>query len=103
MHLTESGTYPQFPSPNSCLAKNNQNLNPKKTSPKGFSASKCDVGNWILSKSWEFLLRIFWESFGNFLEDFLGGFFWKEFLVCIGIDCLLKFCLKARKEENFNP
>ena len=29
-----------------------------KTSPKGFSASKCDVGNWIFSKSWEF--------FGNF-------------------------------------
>ena len=25
-----------------------------KTSPKGFSASKCDVGNWIFSKSWEF-------------------------------------------------
>ena len=26
----------------------------KKTSPKGFSASKCDVENWIFSKSWEF-------------------------------------------------
>ena len=24
---------------------------PKTTSPKGFSASKCDVGNWIFSKS----------------------------------------------------
>jgi Leu/Phe-tRNA-protein transferase len=22
----------------------------EKTSPKGFSASKCDVGNWIFSK-----------------------------------------------------
>ena len=26
------------------------NIN-EKTSPKGFSASKCDVGNWIFSKS----------------------------------------------------
>ena len=25
------------------------------TSPKGFSASMCHVGNWIFSKSWEFL------------------------------------------------
>ena len=24
---------------------------PRKTIPKGFSASKCDVGNWIFSKS----------------------------------------------------
>jgi hypothetical protein len=24
--------------------------NVKKTSPKGFSAFKCDVGNWIFSK-----------------------------------------------------
>ena len=67
----------------------------KKTSPKGFSASKCDVGNWIFSKSWEFfeklfgnfmdflgsLLRIFGEFFGNFLGfvwDFLG-IFWVFF------------------------
>ena len=27
----------------------------ERTSPKGFSASKCDVGNWIFSKSWKFL------------------------------------------------
>ena len=42
------------------------------TSPKGFSASKCDVGNWICSK-----LGIFEKLSGNFL-DFLGfsfGFF----------------------------
>jgi hypothetical protein len=26
----------------------------RKSSPKGFSASKCDVRNWIFSKSWEF-------------------------------------------------
>ena len=58
------------------------------TSPKEFSASKCDVGNWILSKSWEFfvklfgnfmeffgsLLKIFWEFFGNF-----GGNIWAFF------------------------
>ena len=24
------------------------------TSPNGFKASKCNVGNWIFSKSWEF-------------------------------------------------
>ena len=58
------------------------------TSPKEFPASKCDVGNWILSKSWVFvklignfmeffgsLLKIFWEFFGNFWEEFLGGIF----------------------------
>jgi hypothetical protein len=42
------------------------------TSPKGFSASKCDVGNWIFSKSYEF----FGEFFENFLEDFFVGIFW---------------------------
>ena len=41
-----------------------------KTSPKGFSASKCDEGNWIFSKYWIF--------FGNFLGFFLEFliFFW---------------------------
>ena len=41
-----------------------------------FSTSKCDVGNWIFSKSWEFLNfgGIFGEFFGN-----LGGFFWEFF------------------------
>ena len=49
-----------------------------KTSLKGFSASKCEVGNWIFSKSWgifwEFLnfLRIFGEFFGNSLWNSLG-------------------------------
>ena len=42
----------------------------EQTSPKGFSASKCDVGDWIFSKSYEF----FENLFGNFL-DFLGEFF----------------------------
>ena len=55
---------------------------------KGLS-TECDVWNWILSKSWEFfvklignfmeffgsLSRIFWEFFGNFWEEFLGGIF----------------------------
>ena len=71
------------------------------TSPKGFSASKCDVGNWKFFKK----IRIFKgkcvETFckiggdflaivsggilsggilleGIFLEEFFGGIFWKE-------------------------
>jgi hypothetical protein len=40
-----------------------------KTSPKGFWASKCDEGNWILSKS----LKKIEKCFGNVL-DFLGSF-----------------------------
>ena len=81
-----------------------------KTSPKGFSASKCDVGNWMFSKLgtfWEifckffgffqdfrFFFRIFLGIFfgGIFREDlfgriflggFLGGFFGEEFFACI--------------------
>jgi hypothetical protein len=49
----------------------------RKTSPKGFSAYKCDVGNWIFSK-----LGIFEKLFGNcldFLGIFFGGFFWRFF------------------------
>ena len=44
---------------------------PIKTSPKGFSASKCDVGNWIFSKSWVFFEKVF---------GILGGFFWNLFV-----------------------
>ena len=72
----------------------------KKTSPKGFSASKCDVGNWIFSKSWRILgdfwgilvgffgtslaillefFRIFLEIFWIFGGNFLVGFFLEEF------------------------
>ena len=29
------------------------------TSPKGFSASKCDVTNWMFSKSYEFFEKLF--------------------------------------------
>ena len=55
-----------------------------KTSPKGFSASKCDIGNWIFSK-----LGIFEKLFGIFLDfsgmfggnvlDFLEDFFGEDF------------------------
>ena len=50
------------------------------TSPKGFSAYKCDVGNWIFSKSWEF-----WGYFLNFL-----GILWEFFLEFLGI---VNYCL----------
>jgi hypothetical protein len=69
-----------------CLFKDS-----KTTSPKGFSASKCDEGNWLLSKSWnifgifldflgEFFMQIFsGEIFGRiFWEDFFGGILWEE-------------------------
>jgi hypothetical protein len=69
-----------------------------KTSPKGFSASKCDVGNWIFSKSWNclrffffFIGGIFWGIFRGFiggmvLENFLGGIFLEDFFggICFG-------------------
>ena len=82
----------------------------KKTSPKGFSASKRDIGNWIFSKLgifeklldffgllggffWIFLDEFFWRiTFGGFFwMNFLGGFFggdlfWRIFLG--GILCL---------------
>ena len=60
------------------------------TSPKGFSASKCDVGNGIFSKSQDFLVKlfgnfgIFLDSFGIFVWKFLGnfskGFYCRNFL-----------------------
>ena len=82
----------------------------KEASPKGFSASKCDEGNWILSKS----KKSFEKFFGNFLfrriflkefiwrnclgeifwEDFLGGFYGGIYLedcfgeICFGEDFL---------------
>ena len=51
----------------------------KETSVKGFSASKCDVGNWIFSKSKDF----FEKSVGKFLDfvgEFFGEFFWTHHL-----------------------
>ena len=55
----------------------------EETSPKGFSASKCDVGNWIFSKSkvcFEKLLGKFLDFVWNFLEEFfLEEFFWRKF------------------------
>ena len=39
-------------------------------SPKGFSASKCHVGNfWNRMNFFRNCLEIFWEVFGIFLED----------------------------------
>ena len=37
----------------------------------------CDVGNWIFSKN---LDELFGNFLGIFLEDFFGGFFWRNFL-----------------------
>ena len=59
-----------------------------KTSPKGFSASKCDVGNWIFQNLRNFFrncLEIFleeflWQNFlgGIFERNFLRGFYWED-------------------------
>ena len=94
------------------------------TSPRGFLASKCYVGNWIFSKSWEF----FGDFFGNFLDDFfgrnfLGGIFWEDILrgiLCLhcesylnmkGIDLFVKILVfvkilsqwKKERRRIFNP
>ena len=80
----------------------------EKTSPKGFSASKCDVGIFfhfyfeIVKEFFRiifggiFLAEFFWRIFLGgffwriFLEDFfgriIGRIFWEEFFVNIGID-----------------
>ena len=56
-----------------------------KTSPKGFSASKCDGGNWIHTFK---ILQFFWIFVGIFwgilfwrifLEEFCEGFFGEDF------------------------
>jgi hypothetical protein len=58
-----------------------------KTSPKGFSASKCDVENWIFSKSWEFLGNLSGMFLGRIFRDFWGfreffqNFFFQEIFV----------------------
>ena len=43
--------------------------NEAQTSPKGFLASKCDIGNWNF---FDFFLDSFGEFFEFFWEDFLG-------------------------------
>ena len=50
------------------MAPVNCNQSNVKTSPKGFSASKCNVGNWIFSKSWEFFVEFFGNSLGILWE-----------------------------------
>ena len=50
----------------------------KKTSPKGFSASKRDIGNWIFSKLGIFeKLLDFLGLFGVFFWIVLDEFFWR--------------------------
>jgi hypothetical protein len=58
----------------------------RETSPKGFSASKCDVGNWIFFGGFfKKLIGIFWRIFlgGIFWEEFFGRIFWEEFFVSV--------------------
>ena len=50
----------------------------RETSPKGFSASKCDVGNWIFSKSKDFFEKLL-GNFLYFLEGIFGEIFWRIF------------------------
>ena len=50
------------------------------TIPKGFLVSKCDVGNWIFSKSKEFFSEIAWKILGGFFgRKFLEGSFGRNF------------------------
>ena len=80
----------------------------RQTSPKGFSASKCDVGNWILSnclRNCQEIFQNFQEIFENFWggffwKDFLGGFFLEEFFVYIGIDLLVKILSQCRSKAG---
>ena len=58
------------------------------TSPKGFSASKCNEGNWIHTFK---TLEIFWIFWGVFQEDFLQEFFGRNFLVEIFWEDFLGF------------
>ena len=50
----------------SVLKSNNSRFN-KETSPKWFSASKCDVGNSLFLKSQEFFEKLFDFFFVNFM------------------------------------
>ena len=71
------------------------------TSPKGFSASKCDVGNWIFTKLetfWEIVL-MFWFFGGIFWKNFFGGFFGEDFLG--GMFKLLKSAKLFEYERNW--
>ena len=87
-----------------------------KASPKGFSASKCEVGSWIFSKLgiFEKFFGFFWDFFWDFFFlDFLGeiflkdffwggfflGIFWKDFF---GRNAFVKVLSQCRRKENFN-
>ena len=77
-------------SSSSCKLYESTSWNMKKTSLKGFSASKCDVGIWYFQNLRNFL-EIFWIFWGIFLEffkriffggiileKFFGRIFWEE-------------------------
>ena len=67
-----------------------------KTSPKGFLASKCNIGNCILLKSWEFFgnsLGILWDFFGNSLGSYLNI---EGINLFVKFWFLSRFCLNAQ-------
>ena len=89
-------------------------------------ARKCDVGNRIFSKSYEFLEKLFgnfMDFWGIFWSKFFGGFFWEKFfgrifwegffgrnsLFTLELTCLSKFWFLSRSWGNkegsriFNP
>ena len=87
----------------------------EKTSSKGSSASKCDVGNWIFSKLgifeklfgncldfWEIFWGFFLEDFfgGIFLEDFFWTIFWEDFFVRNSLFTLLKSAKLFESERD---
>ena len=94
-----------------------------KTSPKGFSASKCDVGIFLIyffenfkEFSVELLAEffggiffggIFWEKFfgriflGGFFGRIFGRIFWEEFFVYIRIDLFCQDFGVMKKEGEF--
>ena len=81
----------------------------KKTSPKGFSALKCDVQNWMFSKLetslkffWIFS-GIFWIFLGFLLKEFFGGLledFWEDFFGRNSLFTLLKSAKLFESERD---
>jgi hypothetical protein len=69
----------------------------EKTTPKGFSASKCDVGNWIISTFFGNCLGIFWDSKSQLITKS-----WKELICLLRFWFLSRFCLRAegRRKEG---
>ena len=86
---------------NSCIYSDPDSIqNEWKTSLKGFSASKCDVGNCkficvIFSKS----LVIFGNSFGNILEFFGNSVGITWYLIMKGVNVYVKIFGVKHKED----